>query len=75
MFMVQTSWTANYTIFRRGLNLIGYFEAVPDKKTAFAKLATYEVNAKWAEWFKDVIVNLSDKDGNLLEYKEAWRLK
>ncbi len=72
---IKASGFENYTIFRRGLNLIGYFEAVPDKKTALAKMGSYEVNAKWGEWFKDVIVNLSDGEGNLLEFKEVWRLE
>lgn len=64
----------NYTIFRRGLNLVGYLECVPDAKTAFAKMGATDVNKRWAEWFKDVIVNLSDSKGNLLEYKEVWHL-
>jgi len=64
----------NYSIFRRGLTTIGYLEAVPDKATAFAKLANYEVNAKWAKWFEDIIVNLADSQGNLMELKEIWHL-
>ena len=65
----------NYTIFRRGLTAVGYLEAVPSKAVAFEKLSHYEVNAKWAKWFEDVIVNLTDGKGNLLELKEIWRLE
>jgi L-rhamnose mutarotase len=65
----------NYTIFRRGLTAVGYLEAVPSKAVAFEKLSHYEVNGKWAKWFEEVIVNLTDGKGNLLELKEIWRLK
>ena len=53
---------------------MGYFEVEPDVKTAFEKLGKHEANARWAEWFKDVIVNLTDNKGNLLEFKEVWHL-
>ena len=64
----------NYTIFRRGLNTVAYLEAVPSKAVAFEKLSHYDVNAKWAKWFEDVIVNLADSQGNLMEFKEIWHL-
>ena len=64
----------NYSLFRRGDHVIGYFEVEPDAKTAFEKLGKSEANARWAEWFKDVIVNLTDNQGNLLEFKEVWHL-
>lgn len=64
----------NYSIFRRGLNVVGYFEVNPDAQTAFAKLGAYEVNAKWSQWFEDVIVNLADNQGNLMAMTEVWHL-
>jgi len=64
----------NYTIFRRGTVAVGYFEAIPDKKTALENMGKSEANAKWAEWFKNVIVNLSDGFGNLIELREVWHL-
>jgi L-rhamnose mutarotase len=54
---------------------VGYLEAVPSKAVAFEKLSHYEVNGKWAKWFEEVIVNLTDGKGNLLELKEIWRLE
>jgi L-rhamnose mutarotase len=53
---------------------VGYLEAVPNKATAFEKLGKYEVNGKWAKWFEDIIVNLADSQGNLIEMKEIWHL-
>jgi L-rhamnose mutarotase len=56
------------------LTVVGYLEVHPDSATAFAKLGTYEVNAKWAKWFEDVIVNLADSQGNLMKLDEVWHL-
>ena len=42
--------------------------------TAFANMGSSEGNAKWAEWFKEVIVNLVDNQGNLLRMTEVWHL-
>lgn len=64
----------NYSLFRRGLTVVGYLEAHPDSATAFAQLGKYEVNGKWANWFGDVIVNLADSQGNLMKLDEVWHL-
>lgn len=72
---IKESGFQNYTIFRRGLSAVGYMECIPDKATAFAKLGSYEVNAKWSKWFEDIIVNLTDSQGNLLEFSEIWHLE
>jgi L-rhamnose mutarotase len=64
----------NYSIFRRGLNVVGYVELEPNSKTAFAKLRDYDVNDRWSEWFQDVILNLSDNHGNLMRMNEVWHL-
>jgi L-rhamnose mutarotase len=65
---------SNYSLFRRGLQVVGYFEVDTDVATAFAKLGENEANARWAEWFKDTIVNLTDNHGNLIELDEVWHL-
>lgn len=64
----------NYSLFRRGTQVVGYFEAVPDAKTASTNMANSDANAKWAEWFKEVIVNLTDTKGNLMTMTEVWHL-
>ncbi|MDA2962141.1 MAG: L-rhamnose mutarotase [Actinomycetota bacterium] len=64
----------NYSLFRRGTNIVGYFEVEPNAATAFAKLGKHESNARWAKWFEDVIVNLTDNKGNLMEMVEVWHL-
>lgn len=62
----------NYTLFRRGTTVIGYVECHPDVDTAFARIANSEVNARWAEWFDDVIASLADENGRLRFHEEVW---
>jgi len=71
---IKSAGFINYSLFRRGLQIVGYFEVEPDANTAFAILGKSEANARWAQWFKDVIVNLTDNQGNLMEMDEVWHL-
>ena len=64
----------NYSLFRRGTTITAYVECHPDVATAFGKLAPTEVNARWSKWFEDVIVSLTDADGNLFRAEEVWHL-
>jgi len=71
---IRDSGFRNYGLFRRGLQVVGYVECHPDVATAFSKLGAYEVNARWAKWFEDVIVRLVDEEGNLFLLDEVWHL-
>lgn len=71
---IQASGFTNYSLFRRDLQVIAYAECVPDVATAFEKLGQYEVNARWSEWFTDIIEQLTDDDGNVLRADEVWHL-
>ena len=68
---IRAAGIRNYSLFRRGRQVIAYAECHPDVATAFG--AT-EVNRRWAEWFEDVIVSLTDEEGNLLRADEVWHL-
>lgn len=71
---IQASGFTNYSLFRRGLQVIAYAECVPDVETAFAKLGGHEVNARWSEWFTDIIEELTDEEGNVFRADEVWHL-
>lgn len=64
----------NYSLFRRGIQIVGYCELESNMETAFTKLGKHEANARWAKWFEDVIVNLTDSGGNLMLMQEVWHL-
>jgi L-rhamnose mutarotase len=65
---------SNYSLFRRGRQVIAYCECEPDAVTAFGRVGATEVNARWAAWFEDVIERLTDPDGNLFVAEEVWHL-
>lgn len=71
---IKSSGFANYSLFRRGTQIVAYAEVSPDLPTALAKLGQFESNARWAEWFKDLIVNLTDAQGRLMMLQEVWHL-
>ena len=71
---IQEAGIRNYSLFRRGTQVIAYAECHPDVATAFGKVGATDVNRRWAEWFDDVIVALVDEEGNLLRAEEVWHL-
>lgn len=71
---IEDAGFENYSLFRRGTQVVGYVECEPDVETAFGKLGPTEVNARWAKWFEDVIVSLTDEQGNLYRLEEVWHL-
>jgi L-rhamnose mutarotase len=71
---IQDAGLRNYSLFRRGSQVIAYAECHPDVATAFGKIGATDVNRRWSEWFEDVIVALTDEDGNLFRADEVWHL-
>jgi len=64
----------NYSLFRRGTQIVAYVECTPDATTAFANVGAHEANARWSAWFEDLIVNLTDARGSLMVMQEVWHL-
>jgi L-rhamnose mutarotase len=71
---IRAAGIRNYSLFRRGRQVIAYAECHPDVASAFGAVGATEVNRRWAEWFEDVIVSLTDEEGNLLRADEVWHL-
>jgi L-rhamnose mutarotase len=65
---------ANYSLFRRGTTITAYVECHPDVATSLGKLLSSEVNARWSESFKDIVVSVTDDEGNLYRADEVWHL-
>ncbi len=72
--LIQEAGVKNYSLFRRGLQIMAYCECHPDVETAFSNIAGAEVNARWSEWFEEIIEQLTDEDGNLFWAEEVWHL-
>jgi L-rhamnose mutarotase len=71
---LQAAGVRNYTLFRRGTQVIAYAECHPDAATAFGKAGATDVNRRWALWFTDVLARHTDDDGQLIEAAEVWHL-
>lgn len=71
---LRASGIHNYTLFRRGLEVIAYAECEPDAPTAFGKMAATDVDARWSEWFQDVIAQRFGPDGEPMTAQEVWHL-
>jgi len=71
---IEDAGIRNYTLFRRGLQITAYAECHPDAVTAFGKVGATDANARWATWFEEVIVQLTDEQGNLFRADEVWHL-
>ena len=66
---------SNYTLFKfDDERIIGYVECEPDAATCFGKLAHADANARWSTWFEDIIVSLTDDEGNMHSLREIWHL-
>jgi L-rhamnose mutarotase len=66
---------SNYTLFRDSdERIVGYVECEPDAKTCFGSLANAEANVRWSAWFEDIIVSLTDDDGNMHSMPALWHL-
>ena len=71
---IQRAGLRNYSLFRRGPDVVGYVECHPDVASAFEQLSGNEANTRWSDWFKDVIVSLTDENGDLITLDEVWHL-
>lgn len=72
--ILRESGVNNYSLFRRGLEVIGYAECEPDAASAFGKVGKTEINSRWSKWFEDVIDRQFDQNGELLIAPEVWHI-
>ena len=71
---IEEAGIRNYSLFLRGSMVIAYAECHPDVASAFGRIGATAVNRRWAEWFEDLIVALTDDQGNLFRADEVWHL-
>jgi L-rhamnose mutarotase len=72
--VLQAAGQSNYSLFRQGTTIVGYLECEPDAATAFARVAAADINARWAEWMKEVIATPRANDGGFQRLEEVWHL-
>jgi L-rhamnose mutarotase len=74
LIALHESGIHNYTLFRRGLQIIAYAECEPDAHTAFARMASTDVDRRWSARFQDVIAQRFDDEGKPMTAEEVWHL-
>jgi L-rhamnose mutarotase len=65
---------ADYSLFRRGLDVISYGECHPDVESCFARFGALPVAQRWNESMADMVRDIVDEAGNLYFYDEVWHL-
>jgi L-rhamnose mutarotase len=66
---------SNYSLFRYSdERIVGYVECEPDAATSFGQLANGDANTRWSKWFGEIIVSLTDDEGNMHQLEEVWHL-
>ena len=65
---------ANYSLFRRGLDVVAYCECSPDIGTCFERFAAFDVGARWQKHMEGIVLDLTDGNGNLVRFGEDWHL-
>jgi L-rhamnose mutarotase len=71
---IKEAGFSNYSLFRRGTEVVAYAECDPTIAAAFAKLDTSEVNARWSAYIRSIMTRAVDADGRLFTYDEVWHL-
>jgi L-rhamnose mutarotase len=71
---MKASGFSNYSLFRRGLDVISYGECDPSAEACFARFGALPVAARWNEAMADMVRDIVDEDGKLFRYDEVWHL-
>src|SRR2546426_6715015 len=69
---IRDAGIRNMSGFRRGTDVWYYAECHPDAKTAFAKFAASEANARWNDSFRPIIAELTQADGERIWFEEIF---
>jgi L-rhamnose mutarotase len=71
---MKSAGFANYTLFRRGVDVVAVCECHPDIETCFARFAEFGVAERWQASMEGIVVDLTDDGGELHRYEEDWHL-
>ena len=65
---------SNYSLFRRGTEVIAYAECQPTVEAALARLARFEVNDRWSAYIRSIMTRSVDEEGRFFTVREIWHL-
>ena len=71
---IKNAGFSNYSLFRRGREVIAYAECAPSIQSALNRLELEEVSQHWNRYIRSIMTSAVDSDGHLLNYDEIWHL-
>ncbi len=71
---IKAAGFSNYSLFRRGLEVVAYAECEPTIAAATAKLESLEINTRWSTYIRAIMTRAVDSEGHLFTYDEVWHL-
>lgn len=69
---IREAGFSNYSLFRRGREVIAYAECEPTVAAAIAKLEASEVNARWSAFIRSIMSRSVDENGRFFAVDEIW---
>ena len=71
---LKESGFSNYSLFRRGTEVIAYAECESTVQAALQRLEQYEVNARWSSYIRSIMSRSVDEEGRFFTVPEIWHL-
>jgi len=71
---LKESGFSNYSLFRRGTEVIAYAECEPTVEAAIAQLERHDVNARWSAYIRSIMTRAVDEQGRFFTVQEIWHL-
>lgn len=72
MEALERSGFRNYCGFRRGAHVVYYGEFYPDMETVFAHIGATDVDRRWDEALRGIIVRITEADGSHITAAEVY---
>jgi L-rhamnose mutarotase len=71
---IKAAGFSNYSLFRRGTDVVAYAECEPSIQAAFSKLESTDVNIRWSTYIRSIMTRSVDEEGRLFTFTELWHL-
>ena len=71
---IRAAGFSNYSLFRRGTEVIAYAECSPTIESALAPLEQSQANTRWSTYIRSIMTRAVDESGRLFIVDEVWHL-
>jgi L-rhamnose mutarotase len=71
---IKAAGFSNYSLFRRGTEVVAYAECEPSIQAALSTLESTEINVRWSAYIRSIMTRSVDEGGRLFTFAELWHL-